>query len=157
MGRLRLALLLLALATEMQVAMSSNSSCPSSWLQYETICVLVSSEKMVWWKAWERCVQLNSHLAYIETEMESNILTGILVSLTVESVWIGLNDLEVAGSYVWADREPVTFTNYATGEPNRNASGRHEHCVAARRDNDYQWSDEYCFDEREFVCRTDLN
>lgn len=32
--------------------------------------------------------------------------------------WIGLADLGVEGGYAWASGEPVTFTNWRTGEPN---------------------------------------
>ena len=29
--------------------------------------------------------------------------------------WIGLNDLDSKGSYVWSDHTPVTFVNWADG------------------------------------------
>nr|XP_053649693.1 perlucin-like [Cherax quadricarinatus] len=151
-----LRLLLLALVVAMQDVSSVWPWCPDGWIHYESICVWVSSEKTVWWKAWDNCTALGSHLAFIETEAESNTLTGIFVALDIESVWIGLNDLNVEGSFVWADQEPVTYTNYFVGEPNRNGSGREERCVAIRKDYGYKWSDEYCFDERQFICRMDI-
>lgn len=42
-------------------------------------------------------------------------LTGL------RSLWIGLNDVEREGTFVWSSGAPVTYTNWAPGEP---AGGR---------------------------------
>lgn len=50
-------------------------------------------------------------------------------------VWIGLNDIDnFAGHrmFRWSDNSPVTFTNWAKGEPN-NYKGK-QNCVAMNRD-----------------------
>ncbi|MCX6874715.1 MAG: immunoglobulin domain-containing protein [Verrucomicrobia bacterium] len=41
-------------------------------------------------------------------------------------LWIGLTDQAVEGQFVWTSGEPVTYTNWAPGEPNNVASGTGE-------------------------------
>lgn len=53
-------------------------------------------------------------------------------------VWIGLNDADMEGTFVWENGEPVTFTYWEQGEPN-NANGN-EDFVEMKIDNG-KWND----------------
>ena len=48
--------------------------------------------------------------------------------VATNDVWIGLNDLDFSGYFVWSDHHEVTFTYWSPGEPN-NHLGFDEHCV----------------------------
>ncbi|KAK3870208.1 hypothetical protein Pcinc_024541 [Petrolisthes cinctipes] len=131
--------------------------CPNNWLHDGSLCVWVSTEEAVWWSAWEACKTLDSHLAFIESERDSLIIAGILLARGVNSSWIGLNDLEVESSFHWIDREPVSYSNFASGQPSGRGDHADEDCVAISSDLGYKWDDLYCFLELRFVCRKDVN
>ena len=46
-------------------------------------------------------------------------LRGLTVGLldNADKIWCGLNDAAVTGTYVWTNGEPVTYTDWLTGQP----------------------------------------
>ena len=63
--------------------------------------------------------------------------------------WIGINDKNVEGEFVYASsREEVTVTDWYTGEPNN--YGGNENCVHF----DYSeiWNDDRCSKKHSFIC-----
>ena len=55
-------------------------------------------------------------------------------------------------NYGWVDNSPVTFTNWAAGEPNHGgSSGTPENCVVMKP-GDGLWNDVNCDDTAEYVC-----
>lgn len=40
--------------------------------------------------------------------------------------WTGINDIAVEGTFEWASGEPVTYTNWAQGEPNNVVEGNED-------------------------------
>ena len=61
--------------------------------------------------------------------------------------WIGLNDGDREGTFVWVNAEPFTFTNWNGGEPNNNND---EDCVGMLGDG--RWNDFDCGDSYDSVC-----
>lgn len=56
------------------------------------------------------------------------------------SFWIGLNDARIEGTFRWASGEPVTYTNWLTGEPNGIAGGGEDYVYIGRHAGG-QWND----------------
>ena len=55
-------------------------------------------------------------------------------------------------NYGWVDNSPVTFTNWAPGEPNHGGSSDlAENCVIMKP-GDGLWNDVVCTDTAEYVC-----
>lgn len=55
-------------------------------------------------------------------------------------IWIGFNDEAQEGNFVWYDQAPITYTNWAPGEPNN--SGGNEGCTQIYPDG--LWNDLNC-------------
>ncbi len=64
---------------------------------------------------------LGGHLATVNDAAENQWIFNTFPALTgvaQPTLWIGLNDAAVEGTFVWASGEPVSFTFWAPGEPN---------------------------------------
>ncbi|MFN7014081.1 MAG: PKD domain-containing protein, partial [Bacteroidia bacterium] len=71
---------------------------------------------------------LGANLISIQSLAENQCIMSELNRLNQTGViWIGFNDENVEGTFEWYDQSPVTFTNWAPGEPNN--SGGNEDCV----------------------------
>ena len=56
------------------------------------------------------------HLVKIESQAENDYIAGLLGAS--RTAWIGANDRTQEGNWVWHDGTPLTYTNWASGEPN---------------------------------------
>jgi hypothetical protein len=78
---------------------------------------IVSSEANGSWDNAEiNAIALGGHLVTIndleeETWLRTNFGRTILF-------WIGFNDSAIEGTWVWSSGQPITYTNWASGEPN---------------------------------------
>lgn len=73
---------------------------------------------------------LGANLVSIQSQAENDCVLSSLNNLgytSNEVVWIGFNDETTEGTFVWYDQAPITYTNWAPGEPNN--SGGNEDCV----------------------------
>jgi hypothetical protein len=85
-------------------------------------CLQVVQEALNWSDAQDACADLGGELARIEDSVENDEVAAYAESIysaaaTLE-YWVGLNDLSTEGSYAWPDGGPVSFTDWAPGEPN---------------------------------------
>lgn len=86
-------------------------------------------DKATWFESQAEAVSLGGNLAAINDAAENAWVYSTFSSIdgTDRGLWIGLNDAASEGAFVWVSGEPVTYTNWAVGEPN-NANGE-EHYV----------------------------
>ena len=70
------------------------------------------------------------------------------------TVWIGANDQDVDGQFVWADTNntQLTFSRFMDDEPN---GGTSANCTELRPHHD-DWNDDVCTNENYFVCEFDI-
>ena len=88
-----------------------------------------------WAEAQAAAVTLGGHLAVINDEDENLWLADALAG---RRAWIGLTDVAAEGAFTWSNGEPVTFTNWAAGEPNNED---HEDYAEINRFGLGQWND----------------
>ena len=65
--------------------------------------------------------------------------------------WLGINDIESEGDWVWETGDPVEYTNWCGGEPNN--WGKNEDCVVMKNNNAQCWNDLGCNNQRNYVCQ----
>lgn len=87
---------------------------------------------------------LGANLISVQSAEENQCMLDELVRLNQSGViWIGLNDEAVEGTFVWYDQSPITYTNWAPGEPNNSGN---EDCVQIypTGSNPGKWNDLSC-------------
>jgi hypothetical protein len=73
------------------------------------------------WSASEQeAVALGGYLVTISDAAENAWVLDTFVTTPGRSIglWLGLTDQAVEGTFVWVTGEPLTYTNWFTGEPN---------------------------------------
>ncbi|XP_071794438.1 alpha-N-acetylgalactosamine-specific lectin-like [Asterias amurensis] len=126
-----------------------NSSCylfipnmKKSFLEAETFCQNYSTS------------QRSAHLVSVTSEEENLFLKSYVAKVLGPRylpyyLWIGYNDIEVSGTFVWTDGATGSYQNFAEDEqPNAYPN---EDCVALN--NLQKWRDLQCRYQYEFVCK----
>lgn len=102
-----------------------------------------------WATARMRCAALGSnvHLAVL-TSVEENTLVAPLAGLL--DVWVGANDIDNEGVWVWINAELFAYDNWRSGEPN-NAGGV-ENCMIIEGELGGTWDDRPCDVDYAYLC-----
>jgi len=74
------------------------------------------TDSMSWAQAEDQAVEWGGHLVTLGSWQEELWIKNTFGEN--EHLWIGLNDIEEEGTWVWASGKPVAYTNWAEGEPN---------------------------------------
>lgn len=135
--------------------------------RHEDLCVEFEVNvdvAMTWVLANSSCVDGGGRLAMLKTRSIDRLVINYIRQNDLEShvntgFWIGLNDRDNEGDYVWSDDEAVSYTNWADGEPDdndkRDTNG--QDCVQLWKSDDLKWDDDYCGDgpfgrKKGFIC-----
>jgi len=93
-----------------------------------------------WATAEANAVALDGHLVTINDAAEQAWLVGQFRGDTW--YWIGMNDIDTEGTWVWVSGEAVTYTNWSPGEPNNSgAPGGNEDWVFMNWGSPGIWND----------------
>lgn len=77
-----------------------------------------------WTTAEAEAATLGGNLVTVNDAAENAFLVSTFSTFGGQNrnLWIGFNDVATEGTFVWASGQPVTYTNWSTGEPN-NSNG----------------------------------
>ncbi|XP_072036733.1 uncharacterized protein [Amphiura filiformis] len=128
--------------------------CPPGWEALNDYCYFVSDNGLKYSDAKARCESLDSQLTSINSENENNFLTQKAVDAG-SALWIGLDDLEVEGTFKWLDGSMFLPSSWHSswvwsGNNNPDNSGNgdcteiHDHGA---------WNDKHCSNSQRFVCK----
>jgi len=93
------------------------------------------------------CVSRGGDLASIVNEKEPGALK---VKFNIKGkYWIGLDDRETEGTWVWSNGDEFEYQNWGRGEPNN--WGGNEDCVASYKSG--KWNDENCDGHYKYICK----
>ena len=94
-------------------------------------------------QSWEEAnafaTSLGGYITTINDSTENIYLTDLVQRLDQGTFHIGLNDQNREGNFVWANGEPVSYTNWNEGEPNDGGGG--EDLVSLDPSFGYRWND----------------
>ncbi|XP_068071288.1 immune-related, lectin-like receptor 1 isoform X1 [Danio rerio] len=85
---------------------SGCALCAVRWTHSGGKCYYFSTVKMNWTQSRDHCVTKGGHLVIITSKAEQDFLT----SNVKETHWIGLNDLDTEGHWIWVDNQPLSQT-----------------------------------------------
>jgi hypothetical protein len=106
--------------------------------------LLGCSGALSWGEAADACVSFGASLVSISDATENAAAAAFRGER-----WIGANDRNNEGTWIWADGTPFGYTNWYAGEPN-DAGG--EDCVGINYGRDGSWNDYNCETRLGFVC-----
>ena len=133
---------------------AANTDCGSCRLeQFMNRAYWFCEEAISWDEARDACRALGSELAVIEDANHDGFIATAQPDNGgnfADDFWIGLHDRNTEGSYEWVDGTPVSYVNWASGEPN-NQNGD-EDCGEFFSRVASKWNDDVCSKTEFYVC-----
>jgi len=108
--------------------------------------------ELSWFDASAYCGQMWKHLVSIHSAQENVFLSATAANLSTDRWWMGFNDLDQEGVWVWSDGAPANYSDWEpdTTEPNGETF---ENCGQLLRFYPaYTWNDEPCDQPLRFIC-----
>ncbi|KAK3106670.1 hypothetical protein FSP39_024902 [Pinctada imbricata] len=130
---------------------ATSAACGPGWVAYSSFCYMFATNMTKsWYDARTYCNSMGSELISIHSLDENNLIVGQATKQGRSNYWIGLNELQQHGTYLWSDNTVTDFTAWRPGEPNDAFGG--ERCTNF---NIYggTWNDNNCDAALPFICK----
>ncbi|XP_016348043.1 CD209 antigen-like protein C [Sinocyclocheilus anshuiensis] len=139
---------------------TSCQPCEEGWTAHRGKCYFFSSKKQTWFESRDLCVASKARLVSISNKE----IQDFLVSKIKETHWIGLNDLETEGHWVWMNSQTlsetgVQFWHMRVSWPNEPDNWKEddpsgENCASLGNFDGFlnEWFDNSCRMQKKFIC-----
>ncbi|XP_022787222.1 uncharacterized protein LOC111327330 [Stylophora pistillata] len=127
--------------------------CKPGWFYFSGFCYSTSQSCKNWTEAQKACQLYNTSLITVKSQ-EENVY--IQHRLNGDKGWIGLNDRDTEGTFVWAGNQLSNFTYWAPRQPND--FRLNEDCVHTLGvGHKFEWNDVDCKSCHNYTCSEDLD
>jgi C-type mannose receptor len=120
--------------------------CPAASVPFGGKCYEKVEEELSYDDAKQNCFQLGGTLVTILDQAKQDFIAGLTGG---EDIWLGLDDLQLEGSFTWSSGQTVSYSNWNEGEPNN--YGGSEDCGMMRGE-DFTWNDSGCSNSHKSIC-----
>ncbi|KFO21624.1 Macrophage mannose receptor 1 [Fukomys damarensis] len=110
-------------------------------------------EKKTWFESRDFCRALGGELATIKSKEEQQTIWRLITSTVSyhEMFWLGLTYGGTSEGFTWTDGSPVSYENWAYGEPNN--YNNVEYCGEMKGDPNMFWNDINCEHLNNWICQ----
>ena len=113
--------------------------CDKYWILHAGHCYFECATELKWIDAQSYCRNVGGYLVSIETETENNFLADTFPS---GGYWLGGNDIEQNGVFVWDSGSDFIFDNWDDGQPSDQLDK--VDCMRSRGTGTWKWHDRDC-------------
>ncbi|KAI8489573.1 hypothetical protein Bbelb_327400 [Branchiostoma belcheri] len=131
--------------------------CGPEWYSHGSKCYRVFDTQVPYEGAKGICACHYSHLALPKDQTTNNFLVELRNCLNRNlHTWIGLNDAEEDGNFVWEDEEPLgSFNDWGPQKPDQGGAGCVGIASSSSQNVANKWDDVDCSLTSGFICETD--
>nr|AJA37872.1 C-type lectin [Littorina littorea]QBA18379.1 VIgL family C-type lectin-related protein [Littorina littorea] len=123
--------------------------CPADWSVFGQSCYAFFTQPLKWVDAKAACERQHGILVEIDSLQENAFVYNMVKG--VRSAWIGLNDIEQEGVFVWASSGRLpSYSHWESNQPD-NWKGK-EHCGTIWAYGGDRWNDAMCDHQIPYVC-----
>lgn len=126
-----------------------NDVCPCPFESFEGKGYFFCGTARKWRNSVDDCLAIGAELVAISSQEENTFVAEQANARTDGKWWIGLNDRDTEGEYVWSSGASFDFEAWNEGEPNNYDND--ENCVEMYS-NTGLWNDVLCRNEQGFIC-----
>ncbi|MFT5584635.1 MAG: hypothetical protein ACI9VR_002220 [Cognaticolwellia sp.] len=127
----------------------SVEECSCEIVRYNDSPFLYCGDHLSWFNARDSCIAMDTDLLTVDGFNTNRAAAAIAEAFEVD-LWTGLSDYASEGNWTWADGSAVSYTNWASGEPNN--AGNDEDCMEVGYYATGRWNDNRCSSQHPFMC-----